>query len=231
MSSPAPAAPVDTPVLAMSDLIQFDPRHYIERLHNKGDQADTTFYQRYLTNLGKLPDINLDHTAGPWLAGGFCTRLLDGRDTSNSDFDIFFKSEQQFTTVLGLLITNGFAVTKTQPNSLMLTKGGVEVNLVTLEYFADIASVFNFFDLTISQVVITKIDGTKVTLVTTPLALHDISSKKLVINNVHHPVATLKRIVKYSKQDYNLCTGGAIQFLLCVAANPGMITESAGYID
>jgi len=223
----------EVPILTADDIISFNPRSYIERVHN-GDKpiGDDAFYESYTQTLSKFPQLQLDRVMGPWVAGGFCTRLLDGRETAGSDFDMFFKTENQFIRIRDELISiHKFAVTKTQQNSIMLERDGIEINLVTLEYFEYIEDVFNFFDLTISQCALVTTKPGEYRMVTTPLALRDIVAKKLVINSIHHPVATMKRILKYSKQGYELCTGGVIHFLTAVALNPELIGVMPGYVD
>jgi hypothetical protein len=232
-STPHQLKLAEVPILTSDDLISFDPRNYIERVHN-GDKpiGDDAFYQTYTRQLNKFPPLRLDRTMGPWVAGGFCTRLLDGRETTGSDFDMFFKTENQFIRIRDELIgVYNFTITKTQQNSIMMEKDGIEINLVTLEYFDTLADVFNFFDLTISQCALVTEGLGNYRMVTTPLTLRDIVSKKLVINNIHHPVATMKRILKYSNQRYELCTGGVIHFLTAVALNPELIGVMPGYVD
>lgn len=168
---------------------------------------------------------------GPWLSGGFCTRLLDGRPTSDGDLDLFFNSVAQYSTVCDQLKQAGFVFTKDQLNSSVACRGSLEVNLVHMKYFQSQCDVFNFFDLTISQAGI-KSHGDVIKLVTTTMVVIDIATKIVRINNVHHPITTLYRIMRYHKQSgggYQIAPQEIAEFLNSVVADPASINAEFGY--
>ena len=61
--------------------------------------------------------------------------------------------------------------------------------------------------------------------------LYDISQRKLVMSTVRYPVATLKRMMKYSRYGYNICNGEATKFLQGVVNAPDIVETRFKYVD
>ena len=169
----------------------------------------------------------LDFVKGPWLAGGSIRRLFDGTE-GESDFDIFFANVDQlnaFRACLGtskvlyeneLNVTLEIDVDGSKPFKLQLIKF----------YFSTPEAVLEWFDYTNCQFIT---DGN--TLMVGQYTLYDIGRKHLRLNNIHHAMSTVRRMLKYARQGYTVCDGTINDILRAVADKPAIINEQIRYID
>ena len=61
--------------------------------------------------------------------------------------------------------------------------------------------------------------------------LWDLGRKRLVIHKVTYATATVRRLVKYTKQGFTSCAGVAQEILKAVAADPSLIHSEVEYVD
>ena len=99
--------------------------------------------------------------------------------------------------------------------------------LIHGEFYRENANaLLDSFDFTICQLLS---DGQKVLAGNS--TLYDISKKKLVVNTITFPVASMKRIVKYGRRGYDICNGEATKFLQTVVDSPNILETRFEYID
>lgn len=163
---------------------------------------------------------------GAWCAGGAIRRTLIKR-ALDSDFDFFFRDAEQLAEWEKLLPSGLSLVRETEHHKHW--KGRidgsdlpVEIQAIRFRYYASAAAVIDSFDYTITQF---ALDGDK--LVTTPYALWDLGRKRLAIHKVTYPVATMRRMLKYSNQGFTACAGCMATLLRETATSP----EAMGSLD
>ena len=166
-----------------------------------------------------------------WIAGGAVRRTLI-KQALHSDFDFFFRDADHLA-----------AWEKGLPNTLSLVretehhkhwKGTVEgsslpidIQAIRFRFYDSPAAVIDSFDYTITQFVL---DGGM--LITTPYALWDLGRKRLAIHRITYPVATMRRMLKYTKQGFTACAGCMATLLKETATSPeAMAALDIQYVD
>lgn len=189
--------------------------------------------------LDRLPAVS---SAGPWLAGGAIRRTLL-RQPLDSDFDFFFAAQEQFDAfALALTAAGGWTVSKNEHNTTFRLPSKapasigpdefsgylpeITVQAITTRWYDNLDDVLNSFDFTICQF---GYDGTR--LVAGDYALWDLGRKRLVPHRLTYGTASLRRLLKYTKQGFTICGGGLSDFLEKVAADPSVIQRETLYID
>jgi hypothetical protein len=154
------------------------------------------------------------------------------RQPLDSDFDFFFRDADHLA-----------AWEKGLPNTLSLVretehhkhwKGTVEgsslpidIQAIRFRFYDSPAAVIDSFDYTITQFVL---DGGM--LITTPYALWDLGRKRLAIHRITYPVATMRRMLKYTKQGFTACAGCMATLLKETATSPeAMAALDIQYVD
>lgn len=202
---------------------------FLERQHGK----ESPLIQRFQQVLRTLPP--LEFARGPWLAGGAIRSMFDGTP-GESDFDLFFLNAEQLQACLEsllqrpgvkLLYSNELNVT------LQVTPQGepgeptptFKLQLIKF-YFEGPEYVIDWFDYTNCQFIT---DGN--TLMVGEYTLYDIGRKQLRIHNLHHAASTVRRMLKYARQDYTVCDETINEILKRVAEQPELINAAVRYID
>lgn len=195
----------------------------IQRQTSPGD----AYVERFVQVLSHLPKLNFSN--GPWLAGGSIRRLFDGTE-SESDFDLFFANEQQLQDHWCTLLDKGAKILYQNDHNItakLPIEGSEPVKIQLIKFFFDgPEAVVDWFDYTNCQFIT---DGN--TLLMGQYTLFDIGGKKLRVNNIHHAVSSVRRLLKYSRQGYTICDGTINEILQTVASNPTTIQEKVRYID
>lgn len=184
-----------------------------------------------------IPDLEPD---GPWLAGGCLRRLLikPSEDNSAGDFDFFFKSQDQMVRFTKDIENRGFTRVRNTDSSEMWTGSiiknpatgskieNIKVNIVYIRYYGSLIDVIDNFDYTICQI---GFDGNDLAI--GEYTLWDIARKRLVPHKITYAVSSIRRMLKYQRQGFYICSGG-IQYILDeVVQNPGIINSEFEYID
>lgn len=189
--------------------------------------------------LDRLPAVSEN---GPWLAGGALRRTLL-REPLASDYDFFFASQEQFDGFAAKMKKRGaWLVSKNEHNATFrLPSKGPEptgenefsayqpeivVQAITTRWYSGIEEVLDSFDFTLCQF---GFDGED--LVCGEFALWDLGRKRLVPHRLTFGTASLRRLLKYTKQGFTICGGGLSDFLDKVAADPAVIQRDTLYID
>lgn len=192
-----------------------------------------SFRERYGLN-SELFDSVLNiidpNTNGPWLAGGAIRRLI-AKSKIDSDFDVFFKSEDQLLKWLERIKKQETSVEeiKNEFNTTLQIKVNSEIvklQAIHFKYYSSPQEIIDSFDYTICQF---AVDGNH--LVTGDYSLFDLANKRLVLHKMTYGVATLRRLLKYCNQGFTACNGTLKCLLEAAVDNPDIIQEDIPYLD
>ena len=128
-----------------------------------------------------------------WVAGGALQTLVCPADTI-FDYDIFFNTLDQLRRTIAILESKDYyCIFKCPLGELYSYSNGThKVQLITKFAYPTIADMLNSFDF---QCTMWGYDGKD--LYTTREAIRSSKKRKVTINKITYPVATLKRIFKY----------------------------------
>lgn len=202
----------------------FDLREFLGR--STDTEFDETTLGAVLAGLPKLTE------SGPWLAGGALRRTLLGMEPE-SDFDFFFANADQLTAFTTELEKLGFAKAKETAHHLhykgQIGGKGIErdVQCIRFKFYEDAASVIDSFDFTVCMF---AFDGQKLTCGST--ALWDLGRKRLAVHKISYPVASVRRLLKYTKQGFHACKGCLATLLRQTAASDELRAQlDIEYVD
>ncbi len=198
------------------------------------NNAELDLLTTLLFHLPSLKDVG-------WLAGGALRRLIT-KQKLDSDFDFFFKSPDSFEGFYkGIKSCKNIKVQKEFRNEHNITLivnvvgsedgeleiiEGLKLQLINIQYYNTIEEVLESFDYTLCQVALD--DGN---LVLGDTTLWDLGNKRIVINKITYPVASLRRLLKYTNQGYYACQGCLTGLLSSVAEKPELLENKIQYID
>ncbi|MGN7931193.1 hypothetical protein [Sphingopyxis sp. 22461] len=203
--------------------------------YGKTDFDSTAFAKA----LDRLPDIS---ERGPWIGGGSVRRLIAGQP-QDSDFDFFFADQAQFDAFCkdmkkrgaDVQHENDFNITFLLPKAKAkpigddeFTVAGPElkVQAIRLRFHPTLAETLEGFDFSLCKF---GYDGTR--LICGDYSLFDLASKRLVPDRISFGTSTLRRIIKYTKQGYTICSGGLASILQQVVDDPSIIQAEVEYVD
>lgn len=162
------------------------------------------------------------------LAGGALRKLVDPKDEV-MDYDLFRIGERSFYEGEKTLLKLGYSRTFSCPTGKLESyknKDGIKVQLISLRKYDSIQDIVDSFDITACCCGYT--DGS---FYQTREFVTDVLNKRIGINKVEYPKATLNRIIKYANKGYKLTRTGNSKFIELV--NAMAINELNGqfYID
>jgi hypothetical protein len=166
-----------------------------------------------------------------WVAGGAIRRTLI-RMPLDSDFDFFFRSADHLAEWEAALPSSLSLLKETEHHKHWRGTIGesslpVYIQAIRFRYYGSAEEVISSFDYTITQF---ALDGE--TLVTTPEALWDLGRRKLAIHKVTYPVATMRRMLKYTNQGFTACAGCMATLLRETASSPEVLAQiNLQYVD
>lgn len=173
-----------------------------------------------LFDLFELTPIPKPIPGARWIAGGALRRTLLNEEKINSDIDYFFSNETEFNK-FKLTIEDTFSnhhkiISVNEFNTTFEVNVCIDgdetrklkLQAIKLQYYKTPEEIINSFDFTICQF---AWDGTN--LICTDRALWDLARKKLVVHKITYPVASLRRLVKYTQQGFYACSGCLTEFL------------------
>lgn len=203
--------------------------------YGKTEFESTEFYRA----LDRLPVVS---KGGPWVAGGSVRRLIMNM-AQDSDFDFFFRDQEQFDAFCedmkkrgaSVAHENDFNITFILPKVKAVSIGPDEfsqagpelkVQAIRIAFHETLEAVLDSFDFSLCQC---GYDGQN--LLFGRWTLFDLASKKLVPEKIRYGTSTLRRIIKYTKQGYTICGGGLANILQQVVDNPTIINSDVEYVD
>jgi len=144
-----------------------------------------------------------------WIAGG-ALRSYFSKGYVDSDIDVFFVYKLQFEIVRDILIKNNDVKTGySDENISNFYYKGKKIQLISRFYYNNMQDCINSFDFTVTCCAI-DIDGK---IIHHPRFFQDLAMRKLVINKLPFPIATLERLQKYIKKGYSICNGGLLEIV------------------
>lgn len=189
------------------------------------------FCERSDCDFAELMKIVAPIRNGAWLAGGAIRRTLI-KQPLDSDFDFFFQSQEAMSEWEEALPPTMKLVRETEHHkhwrgTLEGSDLPVDVQAIRFRFYRSAEDVINSFDYTITMF---ALEGDY--LVTTPEALWDLGRRKLAIHKVTYPVATLRRMIKYTKQGFTACSGCMATLLRETAQSPEALAAlDVQYVD
>lgn len=190
----------------------------IERANTKAvDQLTITQVLRELPKIGD----------GAWLAGGALRRTLMGEEP-DSDFDLFFHNDVRLNLYAVALEGRGFVRQRESEHHVhyrgRLAGQDRDVQLIRFTYYQTAEDVITSFDYTICQF---ATDGDDI--VVGDFSLWDLARKRLAVHRITFPIASMRRLIKYTKQGFYACDG-TLRDLLESARDPG-VDLTTTYVD
>ena len=156
--------------------------------------------------------INLVVRGRALLAGGMFRRVMDPADTL-ADIDLFFQSDEQKRQCVNHFDDRDFQfknIFRCPEGKLFSYKDcdGTKIQLIAEDFYPDIPNCISTFDLSPCMAgwdgKMLFYDGKMPT---------DVHRKRLRINRVDYPAATLKRVEKYVKKGYTLPSEEAVKLV------------------
>jgi hypothetical protein len=178
--------------------------------------------------LARLPVIGPN---GPWVAGGAVRRLITDIP-EEADYDFFFANGAQLAAFAKELESKG--AVKTGENEMNVAYKmpaadklpELKIQLIRVSYNARLEDAIEQFDFSLCKC---GFDGTD--FVFGEFTLFDLGRKRLIPDNITFGVSSIRRMIKYTKQGYTICSGGLTSFLQQIADNPAKINSDIKYID
>ena len=203
-------------------MIAFNLEEFLAR------STDRAFSETTLASVLKdLPGLYKD---GPWLAGGALRRTVQGGEP-DSDFDFFFRDQEQLDEFAKSLEFMGLTKVRTTDHHVHY-RGQVagkvrDIQCIKFAFYRDAAAVIDSFDYTVCMF---AFDGT--TLTCGDFALWDLGRKRLAIHKITYPVATMRRMIKYTSQGLTACKGCLATILKATATSPQLLSQlDIEYVD
>ena len=166
---------------------------------------------------------------GVVLAGGALRTLVDCSEEIQ-DYDLFFLDQSKIEATKKYLVSKGYKNIFTCPKGELFTyynePGDIKVQLINKRNYLDCNDLINSFDITACCC---AYDGN--TFYKHDRFVFYVLNKRLNINVVEYPVASMKRIAKYINKGYVLTNEAAEKFVML--SNQMKLTEDnlAFYID
>jgi len=163
------------------------------------------------------------------LAGGALRKLVNPSDIL-CDYDLFFTSEDSFSKTKGVLEeSERFSKVFQCPEDKLVSykdEGGVKVQLIKKRIYKDLLDVISSFDITACCAA-----WDKVSFKSNERFIFDVLHSKLNLNTVEYPVATLKRILKYSHKGYKMSSDACKEYVKMVSVMDLSDEDLEFYID
>jgi len=163
------------------------------------------------------------------LAGGALRKLVNAHDTL-CDYDLFFTSEESFSKTKEVLEeSERFSKIFQCPEDKLVSckdEQGVKVQLIKKRIYKDLTDVISSFDITACCAA-----WDKVNFRSNERFIFDVLHKKINLNTVEYPVATLKRILKYSHKGYKMSSEACKEYVKMVSVMELSDEDLEFYID
>jgi len=178
---------------------------------------------------GKLNSYGIHITSdkGIFISGGAIRRTIQGKPL-DSDVDLFFTNGNVMVETHDSIQQHCKLLTKTDTNSTFEMeyfdsssgkngeiseystedKRKIKIQLIYISYYSSMEELLNSFDYTICQ--FGYCDGK---LCCGDYSLYDLGRNRLVVNKITYPVASLRRLIKYTSQGFYACSGALTEFL------------------
>lgn len=190
------------------------------KIDTKNNQAYTIF-----KNLKQSYPSMLDVNIGPWIAGGAVLAMLDNRDMTDRDIDIFTRSKAQTYYIESLLEEFFNAKLFFTSKNAKTYKGKFEkYQTITRSFFQDPEQLLRSFDFSICQ---WATDGEY--LIYTDQAYVDWKKAILRHINPNKESDLLKRMTKYTGHGYILDLSSAVKITKWIVSGSDFFAKYKAY--
>lgn len=178
--------------------------------------------------LADLPELT---SKGPWLAGGALRRTILGQEPE-SDFDFFFRDADQLASFVEHLENEGCTKVRETQHHVHYRGpigGGVDrdIQCIRFAFYGSAEEVIDSFDFTLCMF---AFDGE--TLTAGEFSLWDLGRGRLAVHKITYPVATMRRLIKYTSQGFKACKGALASILTKTASSPALMEQiDVEYVD
>lgn len=158
------------------------------------------------------PDVLDIIKDGVVLAGGALRYLVDPDDTPQ-DYDLFFTDVSKIEKTKKYFVHNGYTKVFECPEGKLVTfkYGDTKVQLINKREYLDCNDIISSFDITACCA---AYDGKE--FYKHERFVFDNLNKLININSIEYPMATMKRIAKYSRKGFRLTTKATEDFVTFV---------------
>lgn len=144
-----------------------------------------------------------------FVAGGAIRRTISGESLKEGDIDLFFRTDkdrQKYEIELSERKDFKLIADKEHVSTYehVHNKDKYEVQLIKIGYYTDASSLLDSFDYTVAQF---AMDPNIPEFYAGDFSLYDLGRKRLAVNKITYPVASLRRLIKYTSQGYYACNG------------------------
>jgi hypothetical protein len=140
------------------------------------------------------------NSKGCFLAGGAITSAIT--NTPVRDFDLYFKSKEDFVECLEAMYDDGFWCVAITPRAVTFSDNGTIFQLMCFNWFKDAEEIFAKFDFTINMAAI-DLEGGK--FIKHDDFVRDISARTLRFNHrTEFPLGSMMRVRKYLGRGYTI---------------------------
>jgi hypothetical protein len=164
-----------------------------------------------------------------WIAGGAVRSLMLNAPIT-TDVDFFFKTQEAFEAFVSkfggeeskrLAATAHHTTFKVQTGETFY-----KVQAIKIGYYQTVEACLDSFDFTICQLA-----AHKGKLYVGQYTLWDLGRKRLALHKLTYGAATVRRLLKYTKQGFTACSGCIASVLQAVGENPSVINSDIQYVD
>jgi hypothetical protein len=164
-----------------------------------------------------------------WIAGGAARAFMLNLPIT-TDVDFFFKKQEAFDAFVEkfggdqskrLAATDHHTTFKVQIGETFY-----KVQAIKIGFYPTIEACLDSFDFTICQLA-----AHKGKLYVGQYMMSDLARKRLVLHKLTYGAATVRRLLKYTKQGFTACRGCIVSLLRAVGDDPAVINSDIQYID
>lgn len=177
-------------------------------------------FNNAVTKFGKIIlDELADENIFCWVAGGSVRDFFMGVKL-DTDYDIFFPNDNEFTKAREYLINSGGEIKWESDNGCKFKYNGKIFDLVK-KFFNNPQDTIDAFDFTVSMFAVDRI-----TVYHGESSFIDLSKRQLMINKITYPASTLSRAFRYYKKGFTMCLGEMRKMIESIQDMPKTVEET-----
>jgi hypothetical protein len=197
--------------------------YHIYSLDHIAQRYDLTKHSLFelLTHFGESDDY--------WIAGGAARAFMLNQPIT-TDVDFFFKTQEAsdaFVAKFGSDESKRIAATE-HHTTVNVTVGEktFKVQAIKIGFYATVEECLDSFDFTICQL---GVHNGK--LYVGQHTMWDLGRKRLALHKLTYGAATVRRLLKYTRQGFTACQGCIVALLRAVGDDPAVINSDVQYVD
>lgn len=164
-----------------------------------------------------------------WIAGGAARAFMLNQPIT-TDLDFFFRTQgafDAFVAKVGADESKRLAATHHHTTfKVQLGETFHKVQAIKIGLYATVEECLDSFDFTICQLAAHKGE-----LYVGEYTMWDLARKRLALHKLMYGAATVRRLLKYTKQGSTACSGSIASLLEAVGEDPSVINSDIQYVD